>query len=310
MEQRQRILNEYKAKRQAAILAAEKNRAAAEAKLPRFREIEDAQRRIAFELGLQLLKTADKDALRQESAARIASLQAEGERLLADAGIAPESLKPRFECEVCGDTGFVGAEKRPCTCLKKRLLEAEYASSGLAENACFARFSEAVYRDETQKKRSLKARRICEEYAAALSFGGAKGLLLLGEVGVGKTFLLDCVGHAVMEKGLSVKKYTAYNLVDRMLKDIREREGGLAAALTEPDLLIVDDLGTEPFIPNITYEGLFGMVNERQNAGKATAIATNLSPKEILDSYGERLFSRLTSPRLFTVLELKGESLR
>ncbi|MBE5784411.1 MAG: hypothetical protein E7330_01280 [Clostridiales bacterium] len=309
MQQRQRILTEYRAKRQAAIAAAAENRAKAEAKLPRLREIEEMQRRLAFALGLKLVTAADKDAVRKDTETQIAALEREAELLLADHGIAPESLKPRFECEICEDTGFVGAEKQPCACFKKRLLQAEYASSGLAENARFALFDESIYRDETQKKRSLKAKRILEEYAQTLSFNDAKGLMLLGAVGVGKTFLLDCVGHAAMENGFTVKKYTAYNLVDRMLQGIRERESGLAA-LTKPDLLLIDDLGTEPFIQNITYEGLFGIVNERQNAGKATAIATNLSPKEILDAYGERLFSRLTSPRLFTVLELKGESLR
>lgn len=310
MQQRQRILKEYREKRQAAILAAAENRAAAEARLPRLREIEEEQRSLAFELGLKLVKAADKDAVRRETQQKIDALCHEAQMLLAERGIAPDSLKPRFECALCEDTGFVGTEKRPCACLKKRLLQAEYASSGLAEKATFAAFDASLYRDETQKKRSLKAKRILEEYAENLSFNGAKGLLLLGEVGVGKTFLLDCVGHAAMEQGLSVKKYTAYNLVDKMLQDIRERQGGFAASFTEADLLIIDDLGTEPSIPNITYEGLFGVVNERQNADKATAIATNLSPKEILDTYGERLFSRITSPRLFTVLELKGDSLR
>ena len=55
---------------------------------------------------------------------------------------------------------------------------------------------------------------------------------------------------------------------------------------------------------------LFSAINERQNAGKATAVATNLGKAQLLDDYGERLFSRMTSPRLFSVIELKGKSLR
>ena len=96
-----------------------------------------------------------------------------------------------------------------------------------------------------------------------------------------------------------------------MLRGMREREGGLSAAgLATPELLLIDDLGTEPFIPNVTYEVLFSAVNERQNAGKATVIATNLGKAQLLEDYGERLFSRITSPRLFSVIELKGKSLR
>ena len=310
MQQRQRILKEYREKRQAAILAAAENRAAAEARLPRLHEIEEEQRSLAFELGLKLVKAADKDAVRRETQQKIDALRHEAQMLLAERGIAPDSLKPRFECALCEDTGFVGTEKRPCACLKKRLLQAEYASSGLAEKATFAAFDASLYRDETQKKCSLKAKRILEEYAENLSFNGAKGLLLLGEVGVGKTFLLDCVGHAVIESGSTVMKYTSCNLIERMAQDIRERKGNFVTELAKPDLLIIDDLGAEPFIQNITYEGLFNLINERQNADKATAIASNLSTEELLNTYGERLFSRLTSSQLFTVLKLWGKNLR
>jgi len=198
-----------------------------------------------------------------------------------------------------------------CACLRKRLLREEYASSGFAPEACFERFDADIYPDEAQRRRSLRAKEICEAYAQALCFNGAKGLLLMGDVGLGKTFLLDCIGQRALAQGYSVQKYTAYNLLDRMLRGMREREGGLSAAgLATPELLLIDDLGTEPFIPNVTYEVLFSAVNERQNAGKATVIATNLGKAQLLEDYGERLFSRITSPRLFSVIELKGKSLR
>ncbi|MDD5917477.1 MAG: ATP-binding protein [bacterium] len=307
----QSIENEYKAARTQALREAEARRKAAYAALPRLAAIEEEKNSTAFALGLKLRDAEDPDALRAETAERIAALNAEAERLLADNGIAPEMLKPQFRCKECEDTGFVGTQRRMCACLRKRLLREEYASSGFAENACFERFDTGIYKDETQRRRSVRAKEICEEYAEQLSFNGARGLLLLGDAGLGKTFLLDCIGQRALARGHSVQKYTAYNLLDRMLRAMRERDGGLTAAgLAAPDLLLIDDLGTEPFLQNVTYELLFSAINERQNAGKATAIATNLGKAQILEDYGERLFSRMTSPRLFSVIELKGKSLR
>lgn len=305
------IESEYKAARARAIAGAEERRSAAYAALPRLAAIDAEKRRLAFALGPKLLQAEDPAALRAETEQAIAALDAEAQRLLADNGIAPESLRPQFRCAQCEDTGFVGPEQRMCTCLRKRLLREEYASSGFAAGACFERFDTGIYSEETQLRRSVRAREICEEYAEKLSFNGAKGLLLMGDVGLGKTFLLDCIGQRALARGWSVQKYTAYNLLDRMLRGIRERDGGLSAAgLATPDLLLIDDLGTEPFIQNVTYEVLFSAINERQNADKATVIATNLGKAQLLDDYGERLFSRMTSPRLFSVIELKGKSLR
>ena len=72
----------------------------------------------------------------------------------------------------------------------------------------------------------------------------------------------------------------------------------------------LDDLGTEPMIPSITFEALFAVLNERGNAGRATALATNLGKAEILESYGERIFSRLFSQKGYSVIELRGNDLR
>ena len=41
-------------------------------------------------------------------------------------------------------------------------------------------------------------------------------------------------------------------------------------------LLLIDDLGTEPLMENITVTQLFNLLNERQNRGKHTVISTNL----------------------------------
>ena len=92
------IESEYKAARARAIAAAETRKSAAYAALPRLAAIDAEKRRIAFALGPKLRTAEDPAALRAETERAIAALDAEAERLLADNGIAPETLEPQFCC--------------------------------------------------------------------------------------------------------------------------------------------------------------------------------------------------------------------
>ena len=75
-------------------------------------------------------------------------------------------------------------------------------------------------------------------------------------------------------------------------------------------LLLIDDLGSEPMVKNITREYLFTLINERIAAGKGTVIATNLSPDDLEEVYGERVRSRLTDQHRSIVLKFSGKDLR
>lgn len=275
--------------------------------LPRLAEIENEMREVAFNLALGLRTVEDKRSYRQSVDDALASLSRERARLLADNGLPPDYLNIPYACARCEDTGCL-PDGTLCPCARERLLAQRYASSGLAKDARFESFSTSIYKNAEQKRRSLRAKELCELYAGELALNNACGLMLMGETGVGKTYLLDCIGRRALERGRSVQKYTAYNIVDLMLRAIRERAS--AVDLSAPELLLIDDLGTEPMIPSVTFEALFAAINERGNAGRATVVATNLNRAEILDNYGERIFSRLFSQKSYSVIELKGQDLR
>ena len=86
-------------------------------------------------------------------------------------------------------------------------------------------------------------------------------------------------------------------------------EDGFAALLETP-LLLVDDLGTEPLMRNITVEYLFLLINERMEAGLSTMVTTNLNPAQILERYGERVCSRLFDRASALAIRLEGKDLR
>ena len=75
-------------------------------------------------------------------------------------------------------------------------------------------------------------------------------------------------------------------------------------------LLLIDDLGSEPMMRNITVEYLFTLLNERMAARRHTVIATNLSPLQLQEIYGERVSSRLLDRTRCATMRLEGKDLR
>ena len=88
-----------------------------------------------------------------------------------------------------------------------------------------------------------------------------------------------------------------------------ERENSLDE-LMEVSVLMMDDLGSEPLMKNVTVELLFSLLNERLIRGKATVISTNLTLEELRERYTERIVSRINDPRTSLVIALEGQDLR
>ena len=153
------------------------------------------------------------------------------------------------------------------------------------------------------------AKRLAEDYADSLPDTKVKNLIFIGMAGLGKSFLLNCIAERVLSRTLEVKKITAYNLSEQLLEGIR-RGADAAQGFIKVPLLLIDDLGTEPLINNITLEYFFSILNERRNSQLHTVAATNLSLEKLQTRYGERIFSRLVSADASLIINLTGENLR
>ena len=64
--------------------------------------------------------------------------------------------------------------------------------------------------------------------------------------------------------------------------------------MIDADLLVIDDLGTEPLYKNVTIEYLLSLISNRLENNKHFIITTNLSSAELIERYNERLISRLS----------------
>jgi len=143
-----------------------------------------------------------------------------------------------------------------------------------------------------------------------LEFPSRKNLVLVGAVGTGKTYAAQTVASKLLDRTFSVIFVTAFTLVQRFKDYIFNFENAALNNLLTCDLLVIDDLGTEPKIKNISDEYLLNVINERQAQGKPFIITTNLSLEDILERYDERLTSRILSKTSSVVIEMKGKDLR
>lgn len=240
---------------------------------------------------------------------------------LVKLGYDEEYLQPVYRCKLCRDTGYVGEPiHEQCACLRRRVLEGMLRDENLRglERENFATYDASVYPDtvvpeigRTQRAYMERVRAVCERYANNFPKNEKPNLLFCGKSGLGKTFLMNCIAERVLERGYGVMRLTAYRLIEIMR---RYHYNGEDAQLVEEmrgcDLLLLDDLGAEPMIENVTINYLYYLINERLCAGKAIIVSTNFMPDELREAYTERVSSRLMDQRNTQVLHFVGTDVR
>ncbi|MEL7604014.1 MAG: ATP-binding protein [Bacillota bacterium] len=277
---------------------------------PGFLAIAQKRREAALSVGDAVRRGMNPEEAALAAQSLLSELDKEERALLRAVGLPENHLTLHYRCELCQDTGYVGAPRRmPCICMQKRLLAQARATSQIDERETFETFDSAIYPTDTQRRQMLAARRVAEQYAQSFPHTGTHNLLLLGSSGLGKTFLINSIAARVLSRGFPLHKITAYTMFEHLLAGIRRNADGAAPFLTAP-MLLIDDLGTEPMMQNITLEYLFSILNERRNGALHTVVASNLTVDKLQERYGERVFSRLVSADDTQLLQLTGENLR
>lgn len=243
------------------------------------------------------------------AASRIAQVDAERKSLLISMGLPSNYLDAIYTCPICHDTGEVGEPSRLCACALKKQQEWMLSASRINDREIFSNFNESIYPNDEQKKQGISMKRFCERYVAALPKPEKPNLLILGQSGLGKSWFGNAIAYAAIEKGVNTVKATAYQCIQDILNGLDVREDAIAPFLSA-ELLVLDDLGTEAMVPNITIETIFRILNERAAAPRATVLITNLGREELFERYGERVASRLIDGALTSVVLLRGENLR
>ncbi|HHT65685.1 MAG TPA: ATP-binding protein [Clostridiales bacterium] len=244
--------------------------------------------------------------------------------LLRENGYPEDFLTLHHRCPVCRDTGYVGSlVKEKCSCLIQQLLDRTYRFSELSnlDKENFDSFDEDVFPDfplpdtnMTQKQYMKQLKTVLWDYQEAYPNNPRKNLLFTGKTGLGKTFLLNCLAKAILDKGDTVLKVTSYNLFEHLFRSsfgsIKEDSFALKDRIFDVDTLIIDDLGTETRRNNFTAEELFNILNERYLNQKHTFLSTNLTLADLRECYSDRVTSRLFDTQNTMILRFQGQDIR
>ena len=289
------------------------------AKAPRIAQLRQESAALALNAMRSILdqSTAERRAaIAQSMKQRGRAINAEIRELLKSAGLPEDAIDMRYRCPVCRDTGYVGeAPARFCDCFEQRLRLRQYEDGSMAgvDEQNFSRFNpEIVPEADGQRESLIKIKRLCEAYADAFPHYKYRNIVLTGGGGLGKTFLLNCIFERVTARGFSAVRISAFRMFEAMRQQHMANDDKYEGftALIEAPLLLIDDLGTEPMMRNITVEYLFTLLNERSAAKRHTAVATNLLPSQLLERYGERVASRLLDTTAGITALFKGKDLR
>lgn len=214
------------------------------------------------------------------------------------------------EIEVCGrchGTGYeiiAGKGARPCECRKRDSQDKLYQAARIP-----ARYRNCSLNNFIVKNNSsmVKARSYAFQLASYYP-QESRGLLLMGNPGVGKTHLAIGVIKALIEKGVSCLFYEFGSL----LKEIQDSYNSVSQTselrvlekIFNTEVLVLDELGSSK-PTDWVRDTMMHIINTRYNDQKLTIFTTNYLDKEYLegarlrpeetleDRIGVRLRSRL-----------------
>jgi len=310
-----KILTEYQKKRDTAFKDYLLRREQVYKKIPRIREIDEEISSIGIEKINEAFRLPEKcDLILDELKKRLESLKKEKYTIMKTHGLPQDYLTVQYECKDCQDTGYVNGTM--CHCLKQALIENLYDLSHLRnilqyenfENFDLSLYSDLPFGDYPKSPRKNMENIYLDCIRFVNNFSNVKeSLFFYGNSGLGKTFLSHCIAKDLIERGYTVIYQTVPNLVEILRKAAFGEASEEAELINGCDLLIMDDLGTEPATA-YSEQVIFNIINSRLLSEKKMLISTNFNLEEVVNTYPERICSRIFGN--FRLYAFYGEDIR
>ena len=248
----------------------------------------------------------EKDEKQRAAKASLEETNKKIAEYLSSKGYTEEIFSDTESCELCHDTGVY--QGRMCRCAEAIRQQLEVDQSPMLKTVPGSLFDVdlTVYG---------KSKDLYKKYVSflkkAVVDGAVNFAVIGGKTGTGKTYLGCTATKECLKKGQSVLALSAISLNQKFLAyhcAFLESKQGIWDELVEPDVLYIDDLGTEVVLNNVTVPYLYALLVERMD--KKTIITTNLDAAGLDGRYGERIISRLLDKRKGAMMLFEGDDLR
>lgn len=329
---RRNLDNEFALRRDRALWEAERRKKEVYDKIPEISSI-DSQITLT---GLQFArgKVSENNHVLDEQTLieRINTLNKRKEELLLDNNYPANYLEPIFVCPVCKDRGYIADESgtlTPCSCYNKLYLQRLYEFSNILDDrkTGFEFFNESYFSDKVDKKKYnadvspreqiLSIKKKCLDFVINFNKKDTKNMYFFGPTGTGKTFMAKSTGIELLKKGYTVLYLSAtslFSIIHRYRINVSTEDANTEQAyknLITANLLILDDLGTEPGSDS-RYAELLTLIELRKardttNIAK-TIISSNLDIRRLFQEYNERIASRIVGE--FDTFQFFGDDIR
>lgn len=322
------LLKEYEQKRIRAELDLENRKQELYKHNPKLEEIENNLNLYAIKMAKSIIISNNTSNCLENLKSKIAKLNEEKRVILNSLNIDENFFKPKYECSLCNDTGYIksGINSTLCSCIKQKLFDIEYNKSNIHDlkNNNFDCFNISLYSNIVNeelynsnlspKDNIINIKEICINFINNFNNPSEKNLLFTGNTGLGKTFLSNCIANELIKNGKTVLYQTAPVMLDTIM-DYRFGKANISKSvydnILDVDLLVIDDLGTE-CINSMKFTELFNIINTRilnqNNHITKTIISTNLSLQNLKDTYDDRIFSRFVGH--YNICRFFGEDIR
>ena len=328
------IKSEYERRQRDALEQLSVKKAELYAKVPRLQSIEKEIQSAGLKYNKMLLMDSkNANAIMSELQATLDALKLEKVMLLGSLNYLGTYLDPLFKCNKCKDTGIILMEEISgsaiCSCYKQQQIDFIYMQSNLKRTDLenFNTFDENYYRDvidenrygikDSPRKWILGIKKNCLKFIENFSNPDTRNILFYGPTGSGKTFMANCTALELMNRGVTVLYLSApvlfSTITEYRFKSSKEEtyENSVYKNIMEAELLIIDDLGTEP--PSAArYAELLTILDTRfaNNMIRPckTIISTNIDIRKLYEYYDERVGSRIIGN--FDIYRFAGDDIR
>ncbi|MBQ5668434.1 MAG: ATP-binding protein [Peptococcaceae bacterium] len=276
--------------------------------IPQLEELDFAigQKNVAMiRSGILHKNKIQQDALQME----IEALMKDRHQLLEQYGLDEQIYKPKWDCPICEDRGYL-SDGTLCSCYLQERMQNIMAQSGMSAAMQQYRFDN-FYLDGFDKPEDIQKKlEWCQQFAHQIVAGTCKDCLFMrGDVGRGKTHLSSAIANVVLSGGKTVIYKRAADLFD-MIRQYKYEEGTdrwheVLEQLIGCDLLVIDDLGAERTTDFVT-EQLVLLLEERNYRNKPWIINSNLKLSQIQDTYNTRVSDRIMDRATMILLERKN----